>query len=147
MKLIDLLREHLTEWPHETCKAIAQDGRGGVFYWRKTPEFDDNADSWTHRDGVVDALLVIDNYFLRNGEGELFETCEDYYNTIITREMFEAPIMKELTATVPTGDLIDWRNRIIEIQEQQHKLQLELRGLHGHISALGFKLDLSAMKK
>ncbi|MNE44125.1 hypothetical protein D3C80_1383370 [compost metagenome] len=53
--------------------------------------------------------------------------------------------MKEERAK-PEGTIIDWRDRIIEIQKQQVRLQHELRTLHGHISKLGFKLDLGAMQ-
>lgn len=149
MKLIDLLREHLTEWPDDECIAIAQDGRGGVFYWQKMPEFEDNTDTWSHRDGVVEALLDGDNYFPQTEYGDALDlkTCEDYHTAIITRELFEAN-MKETTTTpvVHACDLIKWRDRIIEINRLIGDLSIERNLMFININKAGFKLDLDGMK-
>lgn len=143
MKLIDLLRENLPKWPAVDCVAIAQDSRGGVFYWKKTPVFDEFADAWTHLDGVMEGLLDGDDYFLRTEEGDDYPACEDYKTALITREMFEA----KMNEPKPIDSVIAARDRIIEIEALQGKLQNEKRDLYQLISAQGFKLDLAAMKK
>lgn len=148
MKLIDLLLEELGEWP-KGCHVMTQDRSGCVYYWRKTPTFIADEDSWefTGRGGTVDALLEGTNYYIQDDKGNAleFEACTDYHIAIINQNMYEAA-MKELTDNPkPAGGLIEWRDRVIEIQKEQLRLQQELRELHTAINKSGFKLDLAGL--
>lgn len=153
MKLIDLLHEHLKAWPDDDCVAITQDGYGGVYYWQKTPVFDEGDDDWNNPVGSTmhASLLDGEDYFLLNesGDNREFTQCEDYKTAIITREQFEAHKMKPddiIPTAQTTCTLIEMRDRIIEIEKQQLILQNEKRDLYSKISQSGFKLDLGAMK-
>lgn len=149
MKLIDLLREHLPAWPNG-CIAITQDStcENGVFYWRVVPYFNKSKGEWVNRNnGTLCGLVAGDDFSLapKDDPDATFGLCEDYDTAIISRELYEAK-MKEPVQVKPI-DVIAARDRIIEIEEMQVKLQNEKRELYSHISAMGFKLDLGAMKK
>lgn len=154
MKLIDLVCIHLDKWPDDECVAITQDDCGdhGVFYWRKTPTFNTESGEWVGRATNVCGLLPGENFFMtpKDDPDGTFSLCEDYETAIITREQFEEHKMKPddiITPTAPTTcSLIDWRDRIIEIEKEQVRLQAEKRDLYSKISQSGFKLDLTAMK-
>lgn len=146
MKLIELLREHLNNWPM-SCRVIAQDKQGGVFYWQKTPVFDGVNCVWTHPNGVVEALLDGEHYFLKSEDDvDGFATCEDYSTAIITRTMYEAAMKEPQVPKVEQLDLIKARDRVIAIEKEQIALQNEKRDLYSAINEAGFKLDLSNFK-
>ena len=156
MKLLELLREQLTAFPDNNCVAIAQDGNGNAYYWQVEPVFNDEDDEWQSARGQrfssVD-LVDGDHYFLTVPGVEdprENEVCEDYKTAIITREMFyNQSATSEPVADIkssPEIDLIAWRDRIIEIKEQQRVLATEHSALVSKIERAGFSLNLAGLR-
>lgn len=153
MKLLDYLRKVLPAYPDNGCVAVTQDHGGNIYFWKTAPVYHSRLFEWISAKGqghTCDDLVNGGDYYLADSDGEARENpiCDDYNTAIITREQFETYNMKDDTPTITaTGSLIEWRDRIIEIENLQTKLQNEKRDLYSKISETGFKLDLTGMKK
>jgi hypothetical protein len=146
-KLLNLVQTFLTEYPREGCVAITQDGDGGIYYWRKTPKFNDDSDQWTYGRGsnssTADALCQGVYHPSKPGSSDPLEleASIDYDTAIITRDMFDEATIK------PKGDLREWRDRIIEIRELQESLKVEMQTLVKSIELEGFKIDVGSLPR
>lgn len=143
LKLVDLLKTFLTEYPGNDCIAVTQDGDGNIYYWRATPTFNDDQDSWEAAVGRTANLLCEKVYFAADADRKAleFEACPDYDSTIVTRAMFETALVK------PTGDLREWRDRIIEIRAMQNSLKDELNTLIANIKDEGFEINVNLLPR
>lgn len=138
--LLQYLRSVMTEYP-KGCEAIAQDGNGNIYFWKTRPVFNAEQDVWESARGAnyTSHDLCDENYFLADKDGEVVSEvlCVDYTYSDVSRKEFESG-----------GDNpLDWRDRIIEINEIAKELTLERTELYSKLSKAGFKLDLNYMVK